>query len=146
MRLNEEEYRRFLSTMPIVCVDCVVRRKSDGKFLLIKRKNEPLKGLYWVPGGRLLKNERLDDAVRRKMKEEIGVEVEILKHLGYFEEFFERTEQNADSGVHSLSMVYLVEPVSETIVLDDQSSDWDWFDELPEQLVHYKTLSSGGSL
>lgn len=146
MFLSDEDYYKFLSTMPIVCVDCLVRRKSDGKYLLVKRKNEPLKDLYWVPGGRLHKNEKLVDAVKRKMKEEIGVDVEILKHIGYFEEFFEKTEQNAQGGVHSISMVYLVEPKSEDIKLDDQSDDWGWFEKLPEQLTQYKTVSGGESV
>ena len=49
MILPTEEYRRVASAVPIICVDC----------LLVKRANPPLKDEYWVPGGRVYKNERL---------------------------------------------------------------------------------------
>lgn len=133
MKLPTDEYRKILSTMPIICVDCLVVN-DKGEYLLVKRKNEPLKGEYWVPGGRVHKNERLADAVRRKMHEEIGVEVEIVNSVGFFEEFYERTAEGADGGVHSISFVYLVRPRSYNIRLDDQSSEWGWFSDAPQRL------------
>jgi colanic acid biosynthesis protein WcaH len=140
MKLAVEEYRKILSTVPIVCVDCLVIN-DKGEYLLVKRKNEPLKGEYWVPGGRLHKNERLTDAVRRKMREEIGVEVEIVKGLGYFEEFFERTAEGAEGGAHSISFLYLVKPKSYDMRLDDQSLEWGWFDDAPERLKQHPNLT-----
>jgi colanic acid biosynthesis protein WcaH len=140
VKLALEDYRKVLSTMPIVCVDCLVVN-DNGDYLLVKRKNEPLKGEYWVPGGRLHKNERLVDAVRRKMREEIGVEVEILKSLGFFEEFFERTAEDASGGAHSISLLYLVKPRSFDIRLDDQSIEWGWFKDVPPRLKQYPGLS-----
>jgi GDP-mannose mannosyl hydrolase len=126
--------------MPIVCVDCLVVN-DVGNYLLVKRKNEPLKGEYWVPGGRLHKNERLVDAVQRKMREEIGVEVEILESLGFFEEFFEHTAEDAPGGAHSISLLYLVKPKSYDIRLDDQSVEWGWFKDIPQRLKQYPGLS-----
>lgn len=134
-----EEYRRVLSTMPIVCVDCVVVN-DKGQYLLVRRDNEPLKGEYWVPGGRLHKGERLAEAVQRKMRQEIGVDVEIIRNLGFFEEFFDKTAENAEGGVHTISMVYLVKPQGGTIKLDEQSSDWGWFDELPGRFGEYSNI------
>jgi colanic acid biosynthesis protein WcaH len=64
------DYKKFLEQMPVVCIDAIIMN-NNGQYLLIKRKNEPLKGDYWVPGGRLLKNETLNDAVLRKVKEEL---------------------------------------------------------------------------
>ncbi len=142
MRLPFEEYRKVLSTMPIVCVDCLVVN-AKGEYLLVKRNNEPLKDEYWVPGGRLLKNERLLDAVQRKMREEIGIEVEIVKCCGFFEEFFERSAEDAENGVHSISFLYLVKPRSDTIRLDDQSSGWGWFSDPPVRLTRYPNIRLG---
>jgi len=68
MELPVAEYRKVLSAVPIVCVDCLVVNDAS-EYLLVKRRNEPLKGEYWVPGGRIYKNERLVEAVRRKMRE-----------------------------------------------------------------------------
>ena len=51
MILPSEEYKNVLSAIPIVCIDCLVVNES-GEHLLVKRANPPLKGEYWVPGGR----------------------------------------------------------------------------------------------
>lgn len=125
--------------MPIVCVDCLVVN-NKGEYLLVKRKNEPLKGEYWVPGGRVHKNEKLVDAVHRKMREEIGVDVDVIENVGFFEEFFDATEQNAEGGVHSISVVYRVKPRSNKIKLDDQSIEWGWFKDIPTRLKEYNYL------
>jgi colanic acid biosynthesis protein WcaH len=140
MKLAPDEYRKILSTVPIVCVDCLVIN-GKGEYLLVKRKNEPLKGEYWVPGGRLHKGERLADAVHRKMREEIGVEVEIVRSLGFFEEFFEHTAEDANGGAHSISFLYLVRPKTSDIRLDDQSSEWGWFNDAPQRLKQYPNLA-----
>lgn len=139
MLLPVEQYRRVLGMMPILCVDCLVVNTS-GEYLLVKRKNEPLKGEYWVPGGRVHKNERLTDAVRRKMREEIGVGVEIVKCCGFFEEFFDKSAENAENGVHAVSFLYLVKPCGDRIKLDDQSSEWGWFSDPPARLLGYPTI------
>ena len=136
MILAHDDYKNFLSKMPILCVDCFVVN-DQGEYLLVKRRNDPLKGEYWVPGGRLHKNERLVDAVHRKMREEIGVDVEIIENVGFFEEFFQESEQSAEGGVHSISIVYLVKPLSFNIKLDDQSSEWGWFKHIPAKFIDY---------
>jgi colanic acid biosynthesis protein WcaH len=136
MKLPFEEYRKVLSSVPIVCVDCVVMNERR-EILLVKRKNEPLKGEFWVPGGRVHKGEKLVDAVHRKMREELGVDVEIIENIGFFEEFFDKTAEEAEGGVHSISIVYLVKPKSCDFKLDDQSAEFAWFAEVPARLREY---------
>lgn len=141
MKLALDEYRRVLSTMPIVCVDCLVVDEKR-EFLLVKRKNEPLKGEYWVPGGRVFKGEQLADAVHRKMREEIGVDVEIVRNVGFFEEFYDKTLEGAEGGLHSISIVYLVRLKSHDIKLDDQSTDWAWFKDMPARFKDYSYITN----
>ena len=99
-----------------------------------------MKGEFWVPGGRLHKNEHLTDAVHRKIREELGIDINIIRYVGYFEGFFEKTAENADGGVHVISFVYLVKPVSYNIKLDDQSFDWGWFRNIPQRFKEILTL------
>ena len=136
MILPEDDYKKILSTVPIVCVDCLVMNEQK-EFLLVKRKNQPLKDEYWVPGGRVHKNEKLASSVHRKMRDEIGVEVEIVRLLGFFEEIFLETKQNAQGGVHSISFLYEVKPMDGIIKLDHQSADWGWFKDMPTRLRGY---------
>lgn len=63
-----------------VTVDAVVfgYDASEGiSILLIKRKHDPFKGKWAIPGGFVDKGESLEDAVYRELKEETGVEVNI---------------------------------------------------------------------
>ena len=49
--IPEEEYQKILKTMPVFCGDFLIF--AEKKYLLIKRKEEPVKDVYWVIGGRL---------------------------------------------------------------------------------------------
>lgn len=49
----------------------------DGKALIIKRAHEPRKGEWSLPGGVLELGESLQDAARREIMEETGLDVEV---------------------------------------------------------------------
>jgi len=58
----------------------------DGdKICLVKRKEAPFKGSWHLPGGFVRKGESLIEAVKRKAKEETGLEVEVKNPLGIYE-------------------------------------------------------------
>jgi hypothetical protein len=75
------------------------------------------------------------------MREEIGVDVIVVRNLGFFEEFFRRTAEDADGGTHAICLLYLVKPKSYTIRLDGQSSEWGWFSEAPGRLRQYPNVA-----
>ena len=54
--IEEKDYIKIMQTIPVVCVDALIQNKKQ-EFLLVKRDNEPLKGKFWMPGGRLHKGE-----------------------------------------------------------------------------------------
>ncbi len=58
-----------------LCVGGVAVR--DGRILLVKRVHKPAAGYWSIPGGRVEKGETLEEAVRREMLEECGVDVEV---------------------------------------------------------------------
>ena len=61
-------YAAFVKSMPIVCVDVLLTRKTDGAALLVLRHSEPVRGLHWFPGGRLLFGETFTEAALRKVR------------------------------------------------------------------------------
>ena len=60
---------------PVVGVGAVVVR--GGKALIVKRAHEPRKGEWSLPGGLLELGESLQDAVRREIKEETNLDIEV---------------------------------------------------------------------
>lgn len=67
-------------------VDCVVFGFDGGdlKVLLIQRALEPFKGKWALPGGFVHVDETLDDAARRELTEETGLENVFLEQLFTF--------------------------------------------------------------
>jgi 8-oxo-dGTP diphosphatase len=59
---------------------------QDGKILLILRGNHPYKDHWSLPGGGIEPGERLRDAVKREVREETGLDVEVGVIAGYREE------------------------------------------------------------
>lgn len=68
---------------PLLGVGAVIF--DGGRVLLIERGQEPLKGWWTVPGGLVETGERLDEALRREVREETGLEVEPLAVAAIFE-------------------------------------------------------------
>jgi 8-oxo-dGTP diphosphatase len=60
---------------PVVGVGAVVVRGATA--LIIKRAHEPRKGEWSLPGGLLELGESLQDAVRREIKEETSLDIEV---------------------------------------------------------------------
>ena len=124
-------YRKIARSVPIFCVDLLIQK--DRKFLLVKRKQPPLKGKYWIVGGRVLLGEDPIDAARRKAKEEVGLELDGVTFVGYLSDVFNKNAFESTE-YHTISIVFLCHPKNTSVSLDDTSSDWKWGD-LPERFL-----------
>ena len=69
--LDQADFTQVIRHVPLVSIDLIVSN-SQGEFLLGKRNNAPAKGMWFVPGGRIFKNERLNQALERVILEELG--------------------------------------------------------------------------
>jgi 8-oxo-dGTP diphosphatase len=85
-----------------VTVDIViVTRERRPRVLLIRRKNEPHAGMWAIPGGFVEMDESLEDAARRELHEETGVQATELEQLHTF------GDPNRDPRGRTISVVYL---------------------------------------
>lgn len=75
--------RRY-PTRPLAGVGILVEENS--KILMVKRRYEPGKGLWSIPGGLVELGETVRDAAKREVKEETGIDVEIERLLGVLDD------------------------------------------------------------
>jgi 8-oxo-dGTP diphosphatase len=68
---------------PQIAVGAVVLH--DGGLLMVRRGREPAKGLWTIPGGRVEHGEYLADALKREVREETGLDIEVKELLGILE-------------------------------------------------------------
>lgn len=108
----------------IVAADCVVF-DDDGRLLLIRRKYTPFQGMYALPGGMIEVDETAEEAAKRELKEETGIEADSLTLLGVY------SKPGRDPRGHSISIAYLVKSKNGTLQAGDDASsaefikDWD---------------------
>ncbi|WP_317134296.1 NUDIX hydrolase [Flavobacterium agricola] len=112
-------------------VDIVLFKKQNTatKVLLIKRKNEPFKDCWALPGGFVDQDEDLHAAALRELEEETSIKLTALKQLGAF------GTPKRDPRSHVVSVAYFAYVATDTTaVAQDDAKDVAWFDleNLPE--------------
>lgn len=85
---------------PALTTDCVIR-DNEGRVLLIRRKNEPFKGAYALPGGFVDIGETVEAACRREVFEEAGVVVGELHLVGVY------SDPRRDPRGHTVSIAFV---------------------------------------
>ncbi|HYC98624.1 NUDIX hydrolase [Brevundimonas sp.] len=99
-------------TTPVPCVGVVCLR--GGEVLLIRRGRPPRQGEWSLPGGRIEPGERAVDAALRELREETGVEAEIIGLVDVVDGLF------PDAGRHYVLIDYAARWVSgEPVAGDD---------------------------
>lgn len=118
---------------PKITVDAVIL--LNGEIVLIRRKNEPYKGMYALPGGFVEIGETTEQAVEREAKEETGLSVKIIEMLGVY------SDPSRDPRGHTVSVVFLT--TGEGIPkADTDAEDVKVFapDSLPELAFDHKKI------
>lgn len=84
---------------PSVTVDIVLIKKNN-QILLIKRKNDPFKECWALPGGFVDEMEDLPAAAKRELLEETSINLENLTQFGAY------GKPNRDPRGHTVSIIY----------------------------------------
>lgn len=145
VHLDRSDFIDVVKKTPLVSIDLIVKNNQQ-EILLGLRNNEPAKGFWFVPGGRILVNERITDAFQRIAHAELGMKLSIqdAKFLGVFEHFYnENAEQKPGFGTHYVSLAYEVN-ISDSIAQlpNDQHHQYKWMsiqNLLWENKVHSNT-------
>jgi colanic acid biosynthesis protein WcaH len=132
-RLEPEDFDSVVRLTPLVAIDLVVR-SPDGRLLVGRRNNEPAKGWYFVPGGRITKNETLAAAFKRISLAELGVEkrIEEARFLGIYEHIYATNNHElAGFGTHYVVLAHeLTSPIHDLPLPMDQHGEFAWLTEV----------------
>jgi 8-oxo-dGTP diphosphatase len=124
---------------PIVGVGAVI--VDEGKVLLVKRKYEPLKGQWSLPGGMVEIGETLETALTREMLEETGLRVDV----GPVIEVFDRIMRDEERRVryHFVLIDYLCWPAGGALQAGSDVEEAIWADAalLAEYALTEKAMS-----
>lgn len=142
--LSRDVFSLVISSTPLVSID-IVLRDDGGRYLLGKRKNPPAEGFWFVPGGRIYKNETLSHAFERISCSELGVILKIndASLIGVFDHLYPDSIFSAEISTHYVAIGYsLSVPTGFSPDTYMQHSDYKWFTlsellELPD--VHINT-------
>ena len=128
--LDTQTFKTVLENVPLVSIDlCLV---CNGKILLGNRCNEPLKGQWFTPGGRVLKNEKWQTALQRIAPTELGllsVKPADFQFMGIWDHFYPNSIYGTKITTHYVNLPHFIElAFYPKVKLDNQHSELDWFD------------------
>jgi 8-oxo-dGTP diphosphatase len=123
---------------PLLTVDCVVL-DQEGRILLIRRNNPPFQGCYALPGGFVEIGETVEDACRREVKEETGVDISALRLVGVY------SAPDRDPRAHTCSVAFFsrVRGAAAKAGDDAKAAEWvaDWRRQRPLAFDHEKIIA-----
>jgi 8-oxo-dGTP diphosphatase len=121
---NTNEDRRY-PTRPFLGVGALIFEGQN--ILLVERAKEPLKGYWSLPGGIVEAGEKLEEAVRREVREETGLEIEPLEMFEVFERIMPDSEGRPE--YHYVLMDYLCRVVGGELAASSDVSQAAWVAE-----------------
>ncbi len=129
--LDQNIFTTVISSTPLVSIDLVVINERN-QVLLGKRLNRPAKGFWFVPGGRIYKNERIEEAFLRITQAELGRKISLSQAtlIGPFTHLYDDFVFGEDTSTHYVVLGYQIKINQAELnpTEDDQHSGYQWFD------------------
>lgn len=128
MFLKKEVFGSIVENAPLISIDLVVKNR-DGRILLGKRVNKPAKNCWFVPGGRIYKDEKIEDAFKRIMSDEIGIDFDIscAKFKGVYQHFYDDNVFNDSFSTHYIVLGFELVIDEELSLNTVQHEKYKWF-------------------
>lgn len=116
---------------------------NNGKALVLKQITRQGDDVYDLPGGRINKGEDIDKALKRELKEELGIEIlsfgpllGVFERVGYY---------NNDKNISLMLLFYKVEADASTLKLSDEHYEFKWIskEELDQIIKNKENINKG---
>ena len=142
-KIPTDTFMQIVRHTPLISIDLLMHNENN-EILLGWRNNQPAKDYWFVPGGRIYKDETIRDAFTRIMTAETGLVLNIsqAEFHGIYEHF--HPEQNfmneAGFGTHYIVLAFDIQLTGKVASFPMyQHSDYKWqsiADLLDDTLVH----------
>jgi len=131
-----QDFETVIRLTPLVAIDLIVR-SPEGKVLVGRRTFEPAKNVFFVPGGRITKNETRAAAFQRLSLEELGLKLDWAeaRFVGVNEHLYSTNRfEKQGFGTHYVTLAYEVCLSLELDALPkDQHGEYVWL--TPSELL-----------
>lgn len=124
---------------PQPCNAVIVENKT-GEILLVKRKYDPKKGYWDVPGGFIGPGETVEESIQREMREELGTEVENLRYFASF------PDRYMYKNIHyfTLGIVFTAKITNQKLQANDDVEEITFFkkEALPYERIAFRSIAT----
>ena len=129
--MDSKTFLKVIECTPLVSVDLIFKN-SSGQVLLGLRTNSPARGFWFVPGGRIHKNETLADAISRISMIELNIDNSIQegKLIGAYDHIYTDNFRNTPGiNTHYIALGYeFILSSNQIVKSDSQHSELNWWD------------------
>lgn len=143
-RLDKETFKTIVAFTPLVSIDLIIRN-SCNQVLLGLRTNRPAQGFWFVPGGRIGKDETFEQAFLRLTQLELGYPIPLkdASFLGPYQHLYSDNFSGTDFSTHYVVLGYqlMLDLDLQTLPVE-QHQNYQWWNEqelLDSDLVHRNT-------
>jgi ADP-ribose pyrophosphatase YjhB (NUDIX family) len=128
-------YHHYINPFPC---NAVIIENEKGEILLVKRKFDPQKGYWDLPGGFIEPHENLETSAKREIKEELNIDITINKIVGVYQDTY--IYQNIE--VPTLGIAVSAKITSGELHVADDISGYQYFpkEQVLQQKIAFKSV------
>ncbi|HID8536469.1 TPA: GDP-mannose mannosyl hydrolase [Stenotrophomonas maltophilia] len=143
--LSAADFKAVVRDTPLVSIDLLVMDQRQ-RILVGLRTNDPVRGFWFAPGGRIRKGENFNQAFRRLTEAELGQSLDISEatFVGTYEHFYAEDFTGAsDAGTHYVVLAYSISVDPTRMALpEEQHTEYRWVtadEALSDASIHPNT-------
>ena len=130
MLLEKELFKTIVASTPLVSIDLIIRNENS-EVLLGKRNNAPAQGFWFVPGGRIFKDESFEDAFLRLTELELGFPTNLNQShfLGTYQHFYKDNFNDSSFSTQYIVLAYEINLINKHDLPRIQHCEYRWLNE-----------------
>ncbi len=109
MWLDDTFFEQVISATPLISIDLIVQ-DAAGRVMLGQRLNRPAQGFWFVPGGRIRKDEKIATAFLRLTQEEVGhaIPIEQARFHGVYQHLYSDNVFGDKASTHYVVLAFVI--------------------------------------